>query len=90
MKYINWDSEKNEQLKKERDLSFEEIVYAIDSGKLIAIEKNPSRPDQKIFIVEIEGYMVVVPYVENEREIFLKTAFPSRKYQKKYGVDEGK
>jgi hypothetical protein len=39
---------------------------------------------------ELKHLTPIPAYVENEREIFLKTAFPSRKYQKKYGVDEGK
>ena len=90
MKYLNWDPEKNEILKKERGISFEEITYLIESGQIINIEENPSRPNQKIYILEIDSYIIVVPYVENENEIFLKTAFPSRKYTKLYGSKEAK
>ena len=88
MKYFNWDIEKNNKLKEQRGISFEEIVYLIESGKIIGIEKHPTRSNQKIFILEIDNYAVVVPFVENEKEIFLKTAFPSRKYSKKYGLKE--
>ena len=86
MKYLNWDPEKNEILKRERGISFEEISYLIDAGMIIGIEENPSRPNQKMYILEINDYAILVPYVENESEIFLKTAFPSRKYTKKYGL----
>ena len=86
MKYLNWDPQKNETSKKERGISFEEIAYLIESGQVSGIEENPSRPDQKIYILAIESYAIIVPYVENDNEIFLKTAFPSRKYTKKYGL----
>lgn len=88
MKYFNWSSEKNEILKHERDLSFEEIIYYIESGAVLSIEENPARPEQKIYIVEINNYAAVVPFVETENEIFLKTAFPSRKYSKLFGLRE--
>ena len=86
MKYLNWDSEKNEILKHLRGISFEEIAYLIESGQILGIEENPGRSNQKIYILEIENYAVVVPFVENDDEIFLKTAFPSRKYAKRYGL----
>ena len=85
MKYLNWSYEKNEILKAKRGISFEEISYLIESGHILGIEENPGRPNQKIYIVEIESYAVIVPFVERDNEIFLKTAFPSRKYTKRYG-----
>ena len=86
MKYFNWSHEKNELLKAERDISFEEIVLLIESEHILGIEENPARPNQKIYILEIENYAFVVPFVENQNEIFLKTAFPSRKYTKRFGL----
>jgi uncharacterized DUF497 family protein len=86
MKYINWNREKNEILKAHRGISFEQITFLIESGHILGIEENSSRPDQKIYILEIENYAVIVPFVEKENEIFLKTAFPSRKYTKRYGL----
>lgn len=88
MKYFNWSTEKNEILKRERDLSFEEITFLIESGQILSVEENPTRPGQKIYILEIDNYAVVVPFVETEKEIFLKTAFPSRKYAKRFGLKE--
>jgi hypothetical protein len=86
MKYLNWSSDKNKILKRERGLSFEEIAYLIESGKIIGIEENPGRSNQKMYILEIENYAIVVPFVESDNEIFLKTAFPSRKFAKRYGL----
>jgi uncharacterized DUF497 family protein len=82
MKYLNWNSEKNEILKRERGISFEEIAYFIESDQVIGIEVNPGYPNQKMYVLEIDNYTIIVPYVENDDEIFLKTAFPSRKYTK--------
>ena len=86
MKYLNWSSEKNKILKRERGISFEEIAYLIESEQIIGIEENPERPNQKIYVLAIENYAFIVPFVENDKEIFLKTAFPSRKYTKQYGL----
>ena len=86
MKYLNWNPKKNELLKRERGITFEEIVYLIESEQIIGIEENPGRPNQKMYILEIENYAILVPFVENDKEIFLKTAFPSRKYTKRYGL----
>ena len=84
MKYLNWDSEKNEILKHMRGISFEEIAYLIESDQILGVEENLGRPNQKVYILEIENYAVIVPFVEKGNEIFLKTAFPSRKYTKRY------
>lgn len=86
MKYLNWNLDKNEILKAKRGISFEQIAFLIESGHILGIEENPKRPNQKIYILEIEGYAVIVPFVEESNEIFLKTAFPSRKYTKRYGL----
>ena len=86
MKYLNWNPKKNELLKRERGIAFEEIAYLIESEQIIGIEENPGRPNQKMYILEIENYAILVPFVENDKEIFLKTAFPSRKYKKRYGL----
>jgi len=86
MKYINWSSEKNKILKRERGISFEEIAFLIESGHIIGIEENSGHSNQKIYVLEIENYAFIVPFVENDKEIFLKTAFPSRKYTKRYAL----
>ncbi len=79
MKY-NWNDEKNIQLKQERDVSFEEIVYLIDDGHLVTILKHPKRKNQIILVVEKDEYCFNIPCIfENDSSIFLKTIYPSRK-----------
>lgn len=87
MKYHSWNNDKNEKLKKERNISFEDVIYYIENEKLHAILKYKNQekyPDQKIYIVEINNYVYLIPFVETENEIFLKTIIPSRKATKKY------
>lgn len=87
MKYYAWNNDKNEKLKKERGISFEDVVYYIENEKLYAILNNKNQtkyPGQKIYVVEINNYVYLVPFVETEKEIFLKTIIPSRKATKKY------
>jgi uncharacterized DUF497 family protein len=88
MYYLNWDPDKNKILKRERGISFEEIAYLIESGQIIGIEENPGHPNQKMYVLEIDGYAIIVPYVEKNNEIILKTAFPSRKYTKNIGEEK--
>ena len=83
----NWNAEKNLLLKKERSLSFEQIVSHIESGDLLDIVEHQNQEKfshQKILIVQIEDYVIAVPFVENDTERFLKTIIPSRKLTKKY------
>ncbi len=86
MKYLSWNMEKSKLLKVQRGISFEEIALLIEAGSILGIEENPGRPNQQIYILEIEDYAYIVPFVESENEIFLKAAFPSRKYTKRYGL----
>lgn len=93
MKTFAWNSEKNELLKAERGISFEEVVLNIQIGNEVDIFEHPSQeryPGQQISVVFIEGYAYLVPFIENEEEIFLKTIIPSRKATKQYlgGSDE--
>jgi len=80
MKEIKWSPLKNEELKRTRGVSFEEII----NTKLIGIKKHPSRKDQNIMLFEYKEYVWVVPYVVEKNYIFLKTLFPSRKYTREY------
>jgi len=83
---ILWDERKNLKLQIERKISFEEIAQIILRKEYIDILKNPSRPNQKLFIIKFNEYIWVVPFLLDEQDnIILKTAFPSRKLQKIYG-----
>lgn len=83
-KPFDWDTEKNQKLIEERELSFEAIVLAIEAGKVLDIMPQPKRSHQKILVVEVGGYVVLVPYVEDSDKYFLKTAYHSRKASKVY------
>jgi hypothetical protein len=82
--HIKWDDVKNEWLKANRDVSFEAVVAALQIGKLIDDVEHPQRPNQRIFIVELNDYICAVPYVLNEGVVFLKTIYPDRKMKAKY------
>lgn len=87
MKYFAWNEEKNQQLKQERNVSFEEVVFHIRSEDLLDILEHPNQekyPGQRIFVVNIDDYAYLVPFVEDEEHAFLKTIIPSRKATKKY------
>jgi uncharacterized DUF497 family protein len=87
MKQINWNAEKNQTLMNERGISFEDIVFSIQQGDLLDDLCHPNKdkyPNQRVFVINLEGYAYLVPYVENEDEVFLKTIIPSRKATKKY------
>ena len=87
MKAHEWSKEKNEWLKKNRNISFEEVLEAIEHNKILSQEKHFNRtkyPNQHMYIVEIDYYAYMIPYVETEEVIFLKTIIPSRKATKKY------
>ena len=84
---IDWNDEKNDWLKKDRGISFEEIADKILSGKTLlnAPHHNSSKyPDQYIYVVEIDNYCYLIPYVRDGESIFLKTIIPSRKMTKKF------
>lgn len=87
MKQINWNAEKNQQLMSERGVSFEDVLFALQSGGLLDDGPHPNRdihPKQRLFVVRVDDYAWLVPYVENDREIFLKTIIPSRKATRKF------
>jgi len=91
VKYFDWDEEKNEVLKKERDISFEEVVAALWEGKGLDIILHPNKtryPNQRILIVNIDNYAYLIPFVEDAKKVFLKTIIPSRKMTKKYILEK--
>ena len=88
MKKYRWNKEKNGTLKSDRNISFEAIVYAITKGDLLDVFDHPNSekyPNQKIYAVNINNYIYLVPFVKEEDDvIFLKTVIPSRKATKQY------
>lgn len=87
MKSYDWNREKNEILKNDRGISFEEIVFHIENGDELDVYPHPNQeryPNQLISVVAVNNYAYLVPYVESEDGIFLKTIIPSRRATKRY------
>jgi uncharacterized DUF497 family protein len=87
MEYYKWDNQKNELLKAERGISFEQIVLHIDRGDVLAVIAHPNTkryPNQQLIIVEVNGYAYLVPFVDSPEGRFLKTIIPSRKATRDY------
>jgi hypothetical protein len=86
-KIYNWNVEKNQLLLRDRGISFERIVFEISLGNELDVVLHPNQdkyPGQMISMVEVDGYVYAVPFVESDNEIFLKTIIPSRKATKQY------
>lgn len=87
MKPYDWSDEKNEWLKQERGITFEDVVFHLAHGGLLDTIEHPNQhqyPGQRIFIVNVEGYACLVPFVKSDDVIFLKTIISSRKMTKLY------
>ena len=87
MKPFRWNQDKNEALKIERGISFEEIVLAIEADGLLDELRHPNAekyPNQSVFVIALDGYVYLVPYVEEPGYYFLKTVIPSRKATRDY------
>ena len=84
---ISWNNEKNKRLKAERNVSFEEVVFHIEQEQLLDIVQHPNQekyPGQRVFIININNYAYLVPFIESKRKVFLKTIIPSRKATRRY------
>ncbi len=89
MRHFNWDPAKNDRLKRERNISFEEVVFHIENGDEVDVFEHPNQdryryPGQRVSVVAVDGYAYLVPFVESEAEVFLKTIIPSRAATKRY------
>jgi hypothetical protein len=87
MKPFRWNHDKNEALKIERSVSFEEIVLALEADGLLDQLRHPNPekyPNQSVLVVALDAYVYLVPYVEESDYFFLKTVIPSRKATRDY------
>jgi hypothetical protein len=87
MKPFRWNHHKNEALKLDRSISFEEITLAIEADGLLDVLRHPNMekyPNQSVFVVALDNYIYLVPYVEESDYYFLKTVIPSRKATRDY------
>lgn len=91
MPYYRWGSDKNERLSRERGISFEEVVFHIERGDWLDILEHRDQgryPGQRIFVITVDGYVCLVPFVESENEVLLKTIIPSREATRQYLGDK--
>jgi hypothetical protein len=87
MKSLRWSPVKNEQLRQSRSITFEHMVVAIESGGLLDLVAHPNAdkyPHQSVMVVVSDGYVYLVPFVEEGDHYFLKTVIPSRKATRDY------
>ena len=87
MKPYDWNDEKNDWLRRERGITFEDVVFHLAHGGLLDTIEHPNQrkyPGQRIFIINVEDYACLVPFVEDDAVFFLKTIIPSRKMTKLY------
>lgn len=87
MKPFRWGPEKNDQLRAERGVTFEQMVVAIEAGGLLDILEHPNRTKyrhQRVLVVACDGYAYLVPFIEAADHFFLKTVIPSRKATRDY------
>lgn len=87
MKSINWNTEKSVALKTLRGICSEDVVFFIERGEILDDYLHPNQktyPGQRIMVISVANYAYLVPYVENEEELFLKTIIPSRKATQRY------
>lgn len=90
VKRLEWNEAKNTWLKIERGISFEDVQTAIEEGNLLDNVAHPSQKlhkGQRVLAVIIENYVFLVPFVEDDEKLFLKTIYPSRKFTKKYLIE---
>lgn len=86
---VEWSEEKNEQLRVQRWVCFEDVENVITGNQYLDIiehHNSEKYPNQKLYVVKLEGYIYYVPFVENKEEekIFLKNIIPSRKLKAQY------
>ncbi len=80
-----WDEEKNNILKNsDRQISFEDVVFALKNERLLDVIPSPTHESQDCMVLNINNYVYIVPFVTEGDEIFLKTIYPSRKHTKYY------
>lgn len=93
MKTFDWNAEKNQKLSLERGISFEDVVFYLQNGYILDDIDHPNQEKysgQRVYIVNVDNYAYLIPYIEDDDKVFLKTIIPNRKATKMYlgGEDE--
>lgn len=87
MSEFDWSDEKNATLERTRGVCFEDVVVCIQNGDVLDVIQHPNRdryPGQNIIVLNVDGYVWLIPYVKQKGVRFLKTIIPSRKATREY------
>ena len=87
MSEFDWSDEKNEVLERTRQVCFEDDVVCIQNGDVLDVIRHPNReryPNQNMIVLNVGGYVWLIPYVKAKGVRFLKTIIPSRKATREY------
>lgn len=80
---FTFDAHKNSKLKAQRGVNFEDVIVAIHQGYLLDVRPHHNDTqyvNQDILVVEmINQYIYLVPCIQQEQAVELKTVYPSRK-----------
>ena len=82
--YFNWSDDKNKLLKEKRGVSFDEVVLNILSGCVLDVIDNPNYPGQRKYVIHMRNYVWIVPFIQEDSNVFLKTVYPDRKATRDY------
>jgi uncharacterized DUF497 family protein len=80
-----YNPQKNSKLLEERGINFEDVIVVLENKRAITVLDHPNKikyPQQKIYVIEISGYMV--PFEPQGNKAVLKTIYPSRKITRLY------
>lgn len=84
---VSWSDEKNDELIKRYGFGFERVLVALAEDGFLDDREHTNTVkygNQRQLVVCIENYAYIVPYVEDDVQVFFKTMFPSRKATKQY------
>ena len=84
---IEWNEEKNQSLIEIRGVSFDLIAQLIREGDILDVYDHPNQeryPGQQMLVVRIDDYAYLIPFVEQNGHVFLKTILHSRKATRKH------
>ena len=80
---LQWNEEKNTHLKETRGICFENVIEAITNNQYVMTpHPNPRYVHQLMIYFTHNNYYYACPFVLNDKEMFLKTVYPSRKAKK--------
>lgn len=84
---VRFDLGKALVVKQKHDVDMESVRQEILAGRFVTrmVNNQTEHTGQRMFLVLVDGYIHCVPFIEeNDGTYFLKTAFKSRLYQRRF------